>query len=298
MDLGLLAQLPSRPEPMATVAARVGVPLATAERWVRALLAQGAPLWLEQDLVWRADRVEHLKNHGLGVEVRWFEVVPSTQDVLASWAAVGAPHGAVVVARQQTAGRGRQGRSWVSPPGSGVYLSVLLRDLPVARAGLLPLAAGLAVVDATGIGQLKWPNDVLAPDGRKLAGVLAEASGAEPRRLDLRLGVGLNLRRSGLPPEAAALEEWVRHRRPEDWVRAFLACLERWLARLATPERLLDAWRTRAVWLGETVEVRQGTRCLRGVFLDVDPSGALLLRGDDGALHRCVAGEVQLRRAA
>ena len=296
METDTQALLEPEPRDMATLAARLGTSPEAAAAWLRQLAARGAPVCVADGRAWRAERIERRPGAPLGAEVRWFRVVGSTQDVLRTWADAGAPHGAVVVARQQTAGRGRQGRTWVSPPDSGVYLSVLLRRVPLVHSGLLPLAAGLAVADALGIGQLKWPNDVLAPDGRKLAGVLAESDVVDVAHARVRLGVGVNFRRAGLPPEAAALEEWAAPPTPERWFDALLEHLARRLDRLASPAPLLDAWRARAAWLGEIVEVRQGPQVWRGAFLDVDPSGALLLRGVDGIVRRFVAGDLHLRR--
>ena len=147
-----------------------------------------------------------LEPDGWRVEV--LDAVPSTNAVVAERARAGEPHGLVVVAEEQTQGRGRLDRSWVSPPRAGLTVSVLLRpDLPPDRLGWVPLLGGLAVaqalrrrceVDAV----LKWPNDVLV-DGFKVGGLLAEAVGTA-----VVLGIGLNVttRREELPvPEATSL---------------------------------------------------------------------------------------------
>jgi BirA family biotin operon repressor/biotin-[acetyl-CoA-carboxylase] ligase len=128
---------------------------------------------------------------------RTLEVVPeigSTNAALAAAAAEDVPEGAVLVAEHQVAGRGRLDRVWTSPPRAGLTVSVLLRpDVPAARRGWLPLLTGVALAEAvgevTGVrASLKWPNDLLAVDGRKLAGILAESSGNA-----VVVGVGLNV---------------------------------------------------------------------------------------------------------
>ncbi len=107
----------------------------------------------------------------LGRPYRYLGRVGSTQDVLRAWAEEGAPEGALVLAEVQEKGRGRRGRPWESRPGASLTFSLLLRpSLPLPALGLLPLLSGLALREAVGVGGLKWPNDLLAPDGRKLAG--------------------------------------------------------------------------------------------------------------------------------
>ncbi|TFV64249.1 UNVERIFIED_ORG: biotin--[acetyl-CoA-carboxylase] ligase [Bacillus sp. AZ43] len=122
------------------------------------------------------------------------EEIGSTNAALAAAAAADAPEGAVLVAEHQVAGRGRLDRVWTSPPRAGLTVSFLLRpDVPAARRGWLPLLTGVALAEAVGEvagvrASLKWPNDLLALDGRKLAGILAESSGTA-----VVVGVGLNV---------------------------------------------------------------------------------------------------------
>ncbi len=126
--------------------------------------------------------------------VQVLETVGSTNAVLAAEAAEDAPEGTVLVAEHQEAGRGRLDRVWVSPPRAGLTVSVLLRpDVPASRRSWLPLLTGVALAEAVGEvagvrAALKWPNDLLAADGGKLAGILAEASGTS-----VVVGVGLNV---------------------------------------------------------------------------------------------------------
>lgn len=230
-----------------------------------------------------------------GRAYRYLGRVDSTQDELRRWAESGAPEGAVVVAEEQTAGRGRRGRSWTSPPGAGLYVSLLLRSR-LASADLLrlSLAAGVAVVETTGVGGLKWPNDVLAPDGRKLAGVLVEAQFRGEESEAVYLGVGINVHASALPPEAAYLEEFSAGRRRVDVLVQLLDRLEFWCPKVADAAAVCEAWRRRSCMLGRTVCVVTPAQMLEGVAEDVEEDGRLRLRDAEGRIHRLGAGEVSL----
>jgi len=226
----------------------------------------------------------------------------STSDRLKEMARDGAPEWAAVLADEQTGGRGRQGRAWASPPG-GLYLSVLLRPR-FASASLIPLAAGVAVVEALqehGVtAELKWPNDVMA-EGGKLAGILAEASSSSAGLDWVVLGLGMNL----FAPQEALPEELrpattsvltltgVRHE-PAAAAAAVLARLTVWYDALRTDSpSVLSTWRAHAVpWWGRRVELRSAGMVVRGVAEGVDSAGALLLRLEDGSLKAVLSGEV------
>jgi BirA family biotin operon repressor/biotin-[acetyl-CoA-carboxylase] ligase len=228
----------------------------------------------------------------------------STNDRLKEWAREGAPAWTVVLADEQTAGRGRQGRTWASPPG-GLYLSVLVRPASDA-AGLLPLAAGVAAVEALeALGttaRLKWPNDVLV-GGRKVAGILAESSSSAGSLDWVALGLGVNLdaavgedaRAEGAAAVAlAGSRENARVR----LAAAVLVRLTVWYDALEKREAsVVAAWRERSVpWWGQPVEVGAGERTLRGLARDVDDRGALLLELEDGAVVTVLAGEARALR--
>lgn len=209
----------------------------------------------------------------------------STNDRARALAAAGAPHGTLVTASAQTAGRGRQGRSWAGPPGRALLCSLLLRDYDP----LLPLRAGLAVADLAGdAARVKWPNDVLL-DGRKLAGILVEA---RPQDGWAVLGIGVNVavELADLPPElrdrAATLG------RPPDGVEPALAELLGHLEeRLAAPHAdALAALRSRDALREQPVRWAGGS----GTGAGIDDTGALLVRRDDGTLETLDAGEVHL----
>ena len=241
--------------------------------------------------------------------VEWHESIGSTSDRLKDLARAGAPEWTAVLAERQTGGRGREGRTWQSPPG-GLYLSVLLRPRS-EPASLVPLAAGVAVAEAVasfGVAcELKWPNDVLA-SGRKLAGILAEASSGSAGVEWVVLGLGLNvaLEASSLPAElrdgvTSLRAEAAREASPEAVAVAVLARLGVWYDALReAPSRVVAAWRERAIpWWGTLVDVRSGAAVLRGRLVTVDDDGALVIEFSGGDRRRFVSGEVsRVRQAA
>lgn len=245
----------------------------------------------------------------LGRLVRHFSAVGSTQDVARDMAHAGAPEGLLVLAEEQTAGRGRYGRRWEAPPGSSLLASLLLRPtfLPPERAFLLTALAALGIAEAvaqqTGLDvALKWPNDLLVA-GRKACGILVELEG-QPDRLEWALlGWGLNvnvdfstdeaLSRTATSLAAAAGRPW--ERLPLLW-----ACLERLEARYEAvragrEEEVWAGWRARLSLLGAEVAVATPGETFTGRALDVAPDGALLVRRADGRLERVLAGDVTLR---
>jgi BirA family transcriptional regulator, biotin operon repressor / biotin---[acetyl-CoA-carboxylase] ligase len=208
----------------------------------------------------------------------------STNDRARELAAAGASHGTLVTAEEQTAGRGRQGRTWVAPAGSSLLLSVVLRETDP----LLPLRAGLAVADLAGTAALvKWPNDVLV-DGRKVAGVLVEARPQEGWAV-LGIGVNAELDIDALPAE---LRETAGTLGRTDLEAALSELLEHLERRLAEPvEVTLRALSDRDALLGRPLAWSGG----EGTGAGIDERGCLrvgLPGGDEAALD---AGEVHLR---
>jgi BirA family biotin operon repressor/biotin-[acetyl-CoA-carboxylase] ligase len=211
----------------------------------------------------------------------------STNDRARALAHDGAPHGTLVTAGEQHAGRGRQGRTWSAPPGRALLLSLVLRDPP----GLLPLAAGLAVAEIAGPdAAIKWPNDVLV-DGRKVAGILAEGRPDEGWAV-LGIGVNVALRVEELPPElhATAGTLGLTPADLEPTLERLLAALECTLALDASA--LLDAYRARDVLRGHEVAWAGG----RGTAAGVDGAGRLVVELADGGRTALTAGEVHLLR--
>lgn len=249
--------------------------------------------------------VAGLAPRGVAVDVRWHGSLPSTMDAAAALAAGGAPHGVVVAADEQTAGRGRRGAAWASPPGAGLYFSFVARPaLAETAAGrpplsIITLAAGVGVrqgvAAATGLGaNLKWPNDLLV-GRRKLAGILAEGVAIGSPGQAVIVGVGVNVQAAAYPPDVEARATSIEGElgRGIDRGALFAEILHALWASLAaleqSPGDILRAWRaaspsatgTRVEWEGR-----------QGVTAGIDDTGALLVNTAAG-LERVIAGELQ-----
>jgi len=253
------------------------------------LLAQDAAPW--PGPVTRLDRVE------------------STSSYLMARAREGAPEWSAVIADAQTAGRGRLGRAWQSPPGN-LFLSVLLREAwrPGFPDSLVPLVAGVAVAKSLpGVGglRLKWPNDVLCGD-RKLGGILAEGIVTTGRLEGIVVGIGVNLELDpgSLPPDlreratSIALETGRAPSR-DALADRILRQLRAELELPRRPERVLSDWRRLSVdWWGRRVRVESAGETVVGIARDVDAAGGLVLELPDGGRHVALSGEARQLRPA
>lgn len=241
-----------------------------------------------------------------GWVVHRYDRVASTMDVAGLLATFGATDRSAVVAAEQTSGRGRAGRTWLAPPGSSLFCTLILRPrLAPDRLGTLPLLAGVAVAEAIERltdtpARLKWPNDVWLgadPERRKVAGILA-ASVVRGGAIDSALvGIGINVASDAesLPPNATSIVAATgKHATVEDLLAALLAAFDEsygaFLSSLGSPP--LDRWRSRAVLVGEQVEIEDAGRVASGVFTGIDDDGALLLQIDGAGVRRFVSGDV------
>jgi BirA family biotin operon repressor/biotin-[acetyl-CoA-carboxylase] ligase len=220
------------------------------------------------------------------------DVTDSTNERARELAGEGAAHGTLVTAGEQTAGRGRQGRSWTAAPGEALLMSVIVRDLE-PRHALLPLMAALAVCEAVEATaqvscRIKWPNDVWV-DRRKLSGILVEARPAAGWAV---VGIGLNTGVREFPEELRETATTLDLPDPDAALGPLLAALDRWLA--ADPEEILAAWRARDALLGSTVRWQDGEGTARGV----DDTGSLLVETAAGEVVALGAGEVHLARTS
>jgi BirA family biotin operon repressor/biotin-[acetyl-CoA-carboxylase] ligase len=221
-------------------------------------------------------------------------VTDSTNERAKELALAGAPHGTLVTADEQTAGRGRQGRAWVAPAGEAVLMSVVLRDLGAAQA-YLPLAAALAVCEACEQSapvccEIKWPNDVWV-ERRKLAGILVEG---RPQEGWAVLGIGLNVStgEDEFPDELRGVATSLsaasgKTASPDDVLARLLSALQTRLD--ASPGEILAAWRERDALRGQTVRWAGG----EGTAAGIDNSGALMVETSSGRVT-LDAGEVHL----
>jgi BirA family biotin operon repressor/biotin-[acetyl-CoA-carboxylase] ligase len=221
----------------------------------------------------------------------------------------GAPDGTVVLAEEQTAGRGRLQRSWWAPAGSSLLLSLLLRPAwPARQAQRLTMVCSLAVCEAIGEvagvrAEVKWPNDVLI-EGRKVCGILTELDVVGERLGTAVVGIGINVNVDfeGAPemlaPATSLMRAAGRTVSRLDLLVALLKGIElRYLAACGGRSYHRE-WAERMATLGREVQVSGGAQVWHGVALDVDEDGALWVRAEDGSVQRVLAGDVTLRKGA
>ena len=229
--------------------------------------------------------------------------VGSTMDLARTAARQSAPEGTLALADEQTAGRGRLGRSWVTPPALNLA-STLVLHAPPALARQVAMIAPLAVLGALETqhnirGDIKWPNDVQV-DGRKIAGILIE-SDFDVQPPAVLVGVGINVNFDPREHEeirdiATSVAAIVGHAVPrEPLLAAYALRFEHLYDRAKAGASVRDAWRARLVTLGQRVTVTHPGGVTEGVAEDVDADGALLVRTADGALVSVEAGDVTLR---
>jgi BirA family transcriptional regulator, biotin operon repressor / biotin---[acetyl-CoA-carboxylase] ligase len=272
---------------------------------------EGVPADITRELALRSGRLG-----AFAARVVYLESTTSTNDVADRLAAGGAPHGTVVTADAQESGRGRMGRSWFSPPGSGLYTSVVLRPQQVGfgrrdegaanvtAASAVSLAAGVAIAEgirtATGLAvHIKWPNDLLV-ERRKLCGILAEASATAQSVQHVILGYGINVRPAAYPTDIADRATSLETELGRDVDRAAvlaetLACLAGRLSDGGAGfDAMLARWRELSPSsTGTKVEVVQERGgWVAGVTAGLDFDGALLV-SVGGDVRRVIAGEVR-----
>ncbi|MFY9487850.1 MAG: biotin--[acetyl-CoA-carboxylase] ligase [Solirubrobacterales bacterium] len=233
-------------------------------------------------------------NHALGLPHLHLRVCESTNSLAKQLAEAGAPHGTTITADEQTAGRGRQGRSWVAPAGTALLMSALVRPV-IDSHKLAPLAAALAVAEtceqlAAVEASIKWPNDVWI-EGRKVSGILVEARPDQsPDRSWIVVGIGLNTRVSidAMPEDLQSTAYSLGLAEDVDALSVLLTRLDHWLA--AGTDAIVTAWRARDALHGREISWADGS----GVASGVDNDGNLLVTRADGSAATLTAGEVHL----
>lgn len=235
-----------------------------------------------------------------------YDVLPSTNDRARELAEAGAPEGTTVMAWQQTAGRGRQGRRWYSPPGAGLYHSIILRPpLPPVEAPLLGLVAAVALAETIREdyhlpADIKWPNDILVL-GRKIAGILLELEADADRVRFVILGIGVNLNQTNFPADlgqpATSLRLETGQIQEADLFRTRLfARLDQWYTLLLGMGRtpILTRYSDLSSYVyGRTVQVEVPEGAIVGQTCGLTRSGALRLRTRSGEIEEIVTGDVK-----
>ncbi len=275
---------------------------------IEAVRNRGYRLLGSADVLTETECRERLAGCRLGSPVYCFGEIDSTNVRAKLLAEKGAPEGTLVIAESQTDGKGRRGRSWVSPPGEGLWFSLVLR--PQIRPSITPtltlvsaIAAAAGIEDVTGLPtRIKWPNDIVI-SGKKAVGILTELSAEAQETHYVVVGIGINVNMREFPEEirktatSLYLESGTFFRR-SDIVAAVIKRMESYYTtymETVSLEALRDEYTKRLVNRGREVVILEPQRERRGVCEGIDQNGCLLVRGEDGKVERVISGEVSVR---
>jgi BirA family transcriptional regulator, biotin operon repressor / biotin---[acetyl-CoA-carboxylase] ligase len=273
---------------------------------IEAISSKGYRLLGVPDRVTPLELSAHLQTEEIGRTLHYRESLESTNELAYQLAMEGAAHGEVVIADQQTRGKGRRGRSWSSPPGKNLYCSIILRpELAPQRAPELTLVTAVAVAASLrefgAQVKIKWPNDLLL-NQLKVGGILTELSAEQDRIHFAVVGVGVNLNAepADFPEEVRTLATSVRQALGRPVLRAPFAAtmwarMEEWFRRHAESgfRPVRDAWKQISATLGRKVLIKGERLEVQGVAEDIDEGGALLVRTERGTLERVLAGDLE-----
>lgn len=249
-----------------------------------------------------------LKDLPLG-GIRYYQIINSTNDQAITWAAGNAPDMSLVIADEQSAGRGRNGRKWYSPAGEALAFSLILRlgKNETRSVGLFSALGALAVVEGINYiddslePKIKWPNDVLV-NNKKVCGILSEAAWCGDRIESLILGVGVNISIKSIPPldtlyfPATCLEELSYSKIDRlDLLEKILKGVVDWRKRINSSS-FIDAWQEKLAFRGERVYIwSENSQPRTGIITGVEPDGGLCLLDSNGQKFTCHFGEVHLK---
>lgn len=230
--------------------------------------------------------------------------VDSTNRYARGIAAQGAQHGTLVTAAVQTAGRGRRGRSWISPQGDGIFMTLIVRpDVPPSEIASLSLLTALAVARAirreTGLeAKIKWPNDIVV-SGRKVCGMLLEMDADAQRVHSVAAGIGINVHQRAFDEEIAHTASSLdmlsgRRQSRAAIIRAFLEEFEK-VYELESHEEIMRAYCACSATIAQRVQVIAPDRTFTGTAVAVTGSGSLLVMDEDGTQREVLAGDVSVR---
>ncbi len=313
--IGLLVRNATVVVPGPKIASEIGVTRSTVWLWIEKLRSLGAEIKGYPSSGYQLQKLpdilapsllrSELGDGKFGHKIVHYFRTDSTNTDALRLAAKGAPHGTLVVAEEQTAGRGRFGRAWYSERASGIYASLILRPpLPPAAAPVLTLMAGLAAHHAihrtTCLAvDIRWPNDLLL-NGKKVCGILTEMNAELDRIHSVVLGIGINVNHREMPAELRSIASSLRIEGKKTYSRtqllvALLKELERHYHLLLEEggAAIVNAWSAASSFAqGKRVRVLTGSGGFVGTTDGVEPSGALRVRHEDGAVESLVAGEV------
>lgn len=238
----------------------------------------------------------------LGKKIICYDSLSSTMDVAFQLGMQEAKEGTVVVSESQTKGRGRLGRSWVSPKGKGVYMSIILRpDLFPSSVAQLTLLSAIALCEAvqrvSGLQpQIKWPNDLLI-DNKKLAGILTELSAEMDRIRFVVVGIGVNVNTAPtmLPSHATSLKAQTNQTISRiQLIQEILLRMEEWYTQLKSKgfAPVQERWKKLSLTLGKRIRIHDSYGDIEGQAVDLDKDGGLIIREDSGILVKRMSGDV------
>ncbi len=245
-----------------------------------------------------------LKTKFMGKDIHYFKEVDSTNDVAKYLAENGAEEGTVVVAEIQNRGKGRRGKTWISPPG-GVWMSIILRpDIPPSRAPQLTLVTGVAVAETLkkelklNVG-IKWPNDILIGN-KKVCGILTEVNASinKVNYVIVGIGIDMNVDVPLFPPDLQKGATSLKNELDTEingaiLVQKFLLNLEKLYSQFTADKfpDILNEWRSLSKTIGSRVEVRTRGKTVQGDAVGINKDGILILELDDGSLRKMISGE-------
>jgi BirA family biotin operon repressor/biotin-[acetyl-CoA-carboxylase] ligase len=242
----------------------------------------------------------------IGADIYIFDAIDSTNDYAHKLAKEGAKEGTIVLSESQTKGKGRLGRTWFSPPGANIYLSVILRpQMPTSQITLITFASAIAVAksirDIANLdADIKWPNDILIR-GKKVAGILSEM-GAEKDKVKFAIvgiGINVNLDKKDIPLELIDKATSTKIESNSLIDRTNLICrvienLEEWynLFERKGINDIIKEWKSLAITIGRDVKVQSGNSFVEGRAVDIDENGALLIKDRNGVIQKVLSGDV------
>jgi len=259
------------------------------------------------DLLLPEEIIQNSRLEFLARKIYYYPSIGSTNDEAKKLAQNRAPHGTLVIAEEQTGGKGRLGRTWISPPREGIWLSIILRpSLEPYEAPRITMtcavAAAKAIRKVAGIDcRIKWPNDLLV-EGKKVAGILTEMSADMDSINFVVTGIGINVNNTDFPAEIKETATSLKLASGKNVDRLkilteFLSQFEGFYRDLENGdfEKILGEWRELSCNLGKRVRIIGRNSELEGIALDVDSDGALLVKTDGGTVERVLSGDVSLR---
>jgi len=272
---------------------------------IEALPHEGYRLVSVPDKLFPGEIAYRLNTVLIGKEIIYKKEVTSTMDEAFVLGTAGCPDGTVICAENQTKGRGRMGRSWVSPKGKGVYFSAVLRprlDLSDAPKMTLLFAAAVceALREVSNLPvKIKWPNDLMV-ENKKIAGILTELNAEIDRIRFMVVGLGININSAltQLPSQSASLKSETKKSFSRVLVmQKVLRALDEWYIRMQKEGfvPVMDRWKELSMTLGQRVRLSDADGVLDGVAVDLSPEGGLIIEQDDGARVKRMSGDVSLR---